>query len=492
MNFGSDHLISLHKISKNVIISLAILLTGILLRIVVLIQNRSLIIDEANLARNIIERDYLQFFSPLDYEQYAPPLFSSLTKAFTQIFGVNEFALKILPFVGGVLSLVLIFLLCRRMIKYSFARWYILAMFGFSILAIRYSTEFKQYASDAALSSLAIYLAIIWKGSHLDHAKYIFWILFGVLVTWLSMPMVFILFTILIYFIWHDKTLNFKYVLMGILWGTSFSIYFLLILKGDTQAANLKAFHNPYFFDLFPTSLEAFTKDYKLLISLFRTASDKTALSIIWVLIAFMAGMLKLYNSDKPILFLLVFPSFMMFFASGLELYSLLPRMTLFYLPIMYMVIAIGICFIWDQIPNSLKWVLIGILFISLINKEGYKYFTRPMEFENSKAVLKYIQDQKNEDDLLVIHNEAIPAFQFYNQLSENAFQFKNFLYAESNSSLSFQDLEEERPLNIWVVFFHTFNEQEIEKTLLKFSKDGVLIDQIQEAYASAYRFELE
>jgi len=63
---------------------------GFLLRIVVWLQQRSIISDEAALLRNYGERTYGQLFQNLDYEQYAPPLFSVAVKASVQAFGNNE------------------------------------------------------------------------------------------------------------------------------------------------------------------------------------------------------------------------------------------------------------------------------------------------------------------------------------------------------------------------------------------------------------------
>ncbi|MEL6987995.1 MAG: hypothetical protein AAGK97_09200, partial [Bacteroidota bacterium] len=70
------------------IIPYAIIALGIFFRLYLFIQNRSLMIDEANLARNIVEKSGLEFFKVLDYQQYAPPLFLQIQKYFITLFGV--------------------------------------------------------------------------------------------------------------------------------------------------------------------------------------------------------------------------------------------------------------------------------------------------------------------------------------------------------------------------------------------------------------------
>ena len=48
---------------------------GLLLRAVVWAQQRSIVLDEANLIRNYVERNYGQLFQPLDYERTRRPCF---------------------------------------------------------------------------------------------------------------------------------------------------------------------------------------------------------------------------------------------------------------------------------------------------------------------------------------------------------------------------------------------------------------------------------
>ena len=89
---------------------LSVLILGAALRINVYFQNRSLIIDEANLARYVIENKWTNFYQyqdkKLNYHQYAPPIFSSLSKINLRLLGNNEYALKLPSIIAGILSLV--------------------------------------------------------------------------------------------------------------------------------------------------------------------------------------------------------------------------------------------------------------------------------------------------------------------------------------------------------------------------------------------------
>src|SRR5690606_20568037 len=83
---------------------IALIAIGIILRLYVYFQNRNLIIDEANVARNIAERGFAALALPLDYAQYAPPVFLWITKFFTMLFGMGEMALRLYPLLCGIAS----------------------------------------------------------------------------------------------------------------------------------------------------------------------------------------------------------------------------------------------------------------------------------------------------------------------------------------------------------------------------------------------------
>src|ERR1700748_715444 len=86
---------------------IAIIIVGVVLRLIYYFQNRCLFIDEANIARNIYERSLEGLAKPLNYEQYAPPLFLWIIKISTLLFGCSEFAFRLFPLLCGIASLFL-------------------------------------------------------------------------------------------------------------------------------------------------------------------------------------------------------------------------------------------------------------------------------------------------------------------------------------------------------------------------------------------------
>ncbi|MEO0928572.1 MAG: hypothetical protein AAFY63_22245, partial [Cyanobacteria bacterium J06643_13] len=68
---------------------------GAIARVVQYLSNRSLWVDEVNLAANIIKRSYGELAEPLSSSQAAPLGFLWLEKLATQLWGNSEYALRL-------------------------------------------------------------------------------------------------------------------------------------------------------------------------------------------------------------------------------------------------------------------------------------------------------------------------------------------------------------------------------------------------------------
>src|SRR5688572_28999727 len=100
--------------SRDNLITGLILLAGFLLRLRQYLMGRSLWLDEAMLALNIVNRNLGDLFKPLDYDQGASIGFMLVEKTFGLIFGRNEFSLRLFPFLVGLVSLWLFYLLLKK------------------------------------------------------------------------------------------------------------------------------------------------------------------------------------------------------------------------------------------------------------------------------------------------------------------------------------------------------------------------------------------
>lgn len=443
--------------------TLLILLIGAFLRIVVYFQNRSFFIDEANLARNIVEKGLLDFFAPLDYEQYAPPLFLVANKVMIWVFGVHEYSLTFISLLAGIGTLILMYLIAKHLKIHVLAIMYISLLLSFSELAIRYSTELKQYALDAFLILAFIYWVLKKEEKDFTLSYAIKLAIIGSLAIWSSMPIVFLLASIGLYYLllyFKNKSIKFSYLcLIGASWIISFSIYFYTILKIDVSSDYLNDFHQRYFFNFFPSDLESAKQSSALILGLFRLMTDKTMISLIGTGLLFIYGCKLIIVQKKRAAFLMLMTLFFCLLASQLELYSMLSRLTLFMIPLMLIIFAFGLSDLWKQARLSHKILLVAFMLLTAVNKNGYHYFWNKMEMEDGKLAMEYFENHRLSNELIYVYHSLVPSFAFYNDLYTDAKGFDNY-YMATWEDIPIRVLSEQKGLQsgdvFWLYLRHT------------------------------------
>ena len=95
----------------------AIILFGIIFRTMAWLKGYPLFYDEASLIYNINEKSTAELFLPLYEGQCCPPLFLICSKFIYGIFGANEIALRFLPWLFSVLSLIIFCKLSTKVLR---------------------------------------------------------------------------------------------------------------------------------------------------------------------------------------------------------------------------------------------------------------------------------------------------------------------------------------------------------------------------------------
>lgn len=139
----------------------AVLLLAVCLRAKEFFFARSLWMDEARLALNILERGYVALLAPLDFDQAAPPGYLWLTKLSTQLFGTGEKALRLPAFLASLLSLPFAWAASCRCLG---ARGALFVLFIVAIcpMLIEYASELKQYQFDFLASWIVLHSAAVY------------------------------------------------------------------------------------------------------------------------------------------------------------------------------------------------------------------------------------------------------------------------------------------------------------------------------------------
>ena len=150
--FASTHRADQPKVKSRLAwIAWALIAIGAAVRLRLFAAGRAYWFDEAALALNLVNRSLLDLLRPLDYRQTAPPLFLWLERLIVLVGGPAEHALRAIPLLAGVATLVVIWRVAKRLLPDEGAL-VTLALVAFSPLLIYYSNELKPYAVDALVS----------------------------------------------------------------------------------------------------------------------------------------------------------------------------------------------------------------------------------------------------------------------------------------------------------------------------------------------------
>jgi hypothetical protein len=151
------------------------------------------------LALNLILRDTIGLSRPLDLEQSAPVLYLWLSRAALVLGGVNEWMLRLVPVLSGVLLAWAVWSFARRLLSPP-AALLATAIAALSPLAVWYANVAKPYAVDALVATLLLLTALRARESD-RKAPWIALGLGGLLAPFLSAPAVFVLAGLLVAFL---------------------------------------------------------------------------------------------------------------------------------------------------------------------------------------------------------------------------------------------------------------------------------------------------
>lgn len=162
------------KISKNIsansalwtYLAIMVLALGVLARIYCYVWHKDLWLDEAMLAFSMYGISFRElFFAPLPFTQAAPIGVLLVSKVLGVAFGYSEWVLYLLPFVCGLGTLILAYMIGKRLFSPFGCFVFVLLAVG-NMGLLHYTTEFKQYGIEAFCSFLMIYIYIyirVWS-----------------------------------------------------------------------------------------------------------------------------------------------------------------------------------------------------------------------------------------------------------------------------------------------------------------------------------------
>ncbi len=481
-----------------------ILLSGVIVRLRQYLYNRSLWLDEASLALNIIERDYSGFFKPLAYGQAAPPFFMVLTEFVTDIFNSNsEFFLRLVPLICGLLSLFLFYILAKKFLNRGIPL--ALILMSFSKYTIYYSTEFKQYASDMLATIIILLISYYTYRVNFNKKGCALLAVIGMLIPWFSHTSVFMLagsgITLFLLVIFNnDKGRNvrvIRIIVVGLIWLFSFLIYYIFLIR-EAASQHFYSYWAEFFAPFPPLSLSDWKWYYEIVM---KTIQNPLGFEYAKWLIFFtmVIGIFSLWkNKDKIYILLLLTPIIILLVASMLNIYPFSTRLILFIVPIMYLLITEGLYFIVKFFAKN-KAVILSILLILIILISPLRFSSRvlfnPLQREESRPVINYLNKNYNQSDNIYLSYGAVRAFAYYNEI--NKMNYNNIKIISKNdfiiNSEGYERLvkvikEKER---VWFLFSH-IQQKKKDMFIEKLDILGQRIDSYQKQGAVVYLYSFD
>lgn len=141
------------------ILTLTAGLVGVVVRVRQFSSGRSLWMDEASITLNILDRSAGQLLRPLGLFQVAPAGWLLAEKGTVDVFGDSEQALRLVALISGFIVIGLTWDVARR-VGGPWCAALATVLVAVSPALIRYSSEVKQYSTDAACVLLVIDAAL--------------------------------------------------------------------------------------------------------------------------------------------------------------------------------------------------------------------------------------------------------------------------------------------------------------------------------------------
>ena len=370
---------------------------GLFLWVFTLAHDRPLFLDEANLARNLYDRSFAGLFSPLDHEQYAPPLYLLFAKALAELFGYREWVLRLPAFLGGLLGIVAL-IGAGRALKLGEWTALPLALLFVNPTVLRYVTEFKPYGLDLGLAA-----AILWAQLRWPKGATGWWLVAGVVLPWLSLPSVFVLAAVGLVRIHRD----WRFAGVAAVWATSFGVLYWTVLRSAVGSDYLNTFHAAYFLPA-PTNPEALRQISFQLYGILRLSYGFTVVSLVF------GGFVLLYALFIPALrryMWLLLPLAVALFASAFRFYTLIDRMLLFALPGVWLLTALAVRHGYYRLASAPQWVLLITVLVALGGSNIYRAVLYPYQYSDGR----WLANLTRETDVpYVVDPSAAPVLDYY------------------------------------------------------------------------------
>ncbi|HTB63239.1 MAG TPA: hypothetical protein VK737_06585 [Opitutales bacterium] len=445
----------------------AIIISGVVCRGVEYFANRSLWLDEAALAQNVLQASVRDLAAGrLGGDQVAPPGFLLATRGVTVLAGSSEQALRFIPLVAGLALLVI----------FGWAAWRKLgragalaatALLAWSWPMIYYANEFKQYSTDALIAFLLFIFREKFLTTPLSDKRMLALAAVGMAALVFSQPAIFVLGALGIMgwvgAIKEKQWKNFAgWTVIGLVWVAFFALQ--IWLSFDTALGNpaLRAYHNELFLRLWP--LDALIEVLRA--GVLGTWVVATAEHTWWFWLALVViGTGMAWRKQRPEFIFITLILFFTALASLLQFYPLTARLLLFALPLLFWLAGRGVDALADY-AQPRKWglALAALLLIAFwpLMRDRVEEARAPLANEHLRPVVARLATLAKPGDVVLVFDLTRYAFDYYwprvthAEVSEQIIKFgSDTPTPPEKMAVNIAPLLAAKPPRLWLVATH-------------------------------------
>jgi hypothetical protein len=456
----------------------AIVAVGIALRAVQYSANTSLWLDEIALVKGILGSDlWSLLLRPLPFDQVAPKGFLFVQKLAVTMFGPNDYALRLFPFLCSAAAVIVFGRLAQRALPPTGA---IAATILFAAGApfIAFAGIVKQYATDVVVAVALTWLALELVTRPVTERKAWRVAIAGGLLLWFSQPGVIVVAALAPLAMWWISTdapgsrQRVVSVVMA-MWGAS--AIAVTMLSSGTMSEATRNYMHVYWTDGFPP--DSFTRAIELgwpwpnIRLLFGGGPGVQAglgfpLAPLYPVLAGV-GFIALWVQRRRVAIVLAAPVILTLGAAIAQQYPFSDRLILFLVPSLLLAMAATIDVVYGALGKFSTSVgalaAIGLTFPAITPVLTSR---PPYRVEDVKSLLAQIQAKRQPGDATYVYYGAAPVMSVY--ASTVGFQPGEYVIGgchRAESRLYLKELDTFRGTHrIWIVLTHslaTYRERE-------------------------------
>jgi hypothetical protein len=399
-----------------------LIIAGSIPRLAHAFSGRALWFDEAALCINILERSFGALLAPLDFYQIAPPLYLWFLKACTIAAGANVYAVRLPSLLAGLITLVSFWYVARALLSRAGAIT-ALVLVVLSQHLIYYAGEAKPYAVDA-LATVVVILAALHLDSRACTSRHraALAVAFSLLV-WVSFPAVFVLAGVgtaqLARLAWHRDWQGLaRTVAPYAASAISFGVLLLLVVHPNRNHAETMEYMNVYWrhgFMPFPPVDHWAIRWYRERTFMFFDMPGGFTLQGLALFCALAGAVSLLIRRPWHAAGLLLVIALTLA-ASTLKLYPFHGRMTLFLVPIQFLLVGEGIILATLRGRGRTGIAACAVLLALLLSQPAVRagrMAIAPARHHELDVVLRHVQDAWQPGDRIFLRQGDYISYRF-------------------------------------------------------------------------------